>query len=164
MLGGPYLFSLVVALFSLYSLGYRLGYSAIIYYIMIFLIFFIGFEGCRTALKPSVFLRLSLEKVGFRAAKLPSNCPNKLPLHIRTDSLPCLILNIQLVSVLEQRKTRQMFVHFQQLTKLIENIAITQEVSATLGNMLLECRLDFTKHMSQLFLILSAHKRGILTT
>ena len=46
----------------------------------------------------------------------------KLPLQIRTNLLPNLILHVELVAVFQQGKGRQIFIQLQQFTKLIQDI------------------------------------------
>lgn len=48
----------------------------------------------------------------------------KLPLQIRTNLLPNLILYVELVAVFQQRKGGQIFIQLQKFTKLIQDIRI----------------------------------------
>jgi len=87
---------------------------------------------------------------------------NVLPLHVRTNSLPGLVLDVQLVPILEKGEAGQVFVHLQKLAELVQNVSIAQKVTPPFGNVLLERRLNLPKHVAQLLLILPTHEGGIL--
>ena len=53
-----------------------------------------------------------------------SDATDELPSQISTYLLPDLILDIEFIAILEQRKGRQILVQIQQFTKLVQDIRI----------------------------------------
>ena len=49
---------------------------------------------------------------------------NELPSQVGANLLPDLILYVELIAILQQRKARQIFVQLQELTELIQDVGI----------------------------------------
>ncbi len=89
-----------------------------------------------------------------------SHTSYELPLQITANQFPDLILDIEFVAILEQRKGRQILIQIQQFTKFVQDIRIRQEVAAIFGTVFLERRLYFLEHVSQLLLNFATHNWG----
>ena len=72
-----------------------------------------------------------------------------------------MVLAVQFVFGLEQRKTWQVLIFAEEFTKLVEDKTVRQEILSILGTMLFEWFLNLTKHEPETILERLRHGRRL---
>ncbi|ABT16461.1 hypothetical protein ATCV1_z327L [Acanthocystis turfacea chlorella virus 1] len=79
------------------------------------------------------------------------NSGNVLPLQILTNTLPNFVLNVKVLSTLQEREVWEEFVLSKQFRKFVNHVRVRKEVLAFRGLVAVKWNLDLCEHVLELF-------------